>query len=1498
MRLSLTNLACLLSVLTVLGCYSVTASATTDISALQFDNYSVAEGLTQSTVIDIIEDKHGFIWVATGDGLNRFDGYEFKQYHHSPGATNSLPDKIVRKLFIDSKERLWIGTDKGLARYNQEKDDFTRFDNGNTELTNSFIGAISETEDGELWIANKQHLYRYNEQKNDFAVITLAGKSVFPETTLIHHESDFIWIGSYGQGIWVYDKSSKNLHSLKENNPWGLNIPSDILHDLKIINGQYWLATEQGLYVVNQELNLLRILDKRSSPSIAGDTVRSISTEANGDIWIGTTEGLSILNPTTMAILTIDQRNDALVSLKSRYIFKLFTDRNDTLWLGSYTGGLHRFNENAAFIKHYEAIPHSNISLSGNMVWALSESGDGNIWIATQTDGLNHFNPQTGEFSHYLQDFPHFIWDMSIDDKDRAWLATMDGVYVYQLVKNAPPVRLTQLLPSEAVENISLAAGKAWLSTTGKMTSIDLEDFSISHTQVANSEGQLVKPTIVDSNKNLWMISGGKLSLYNLDTQQFNHLLVQPEQQPSPFLNANAVIEGEKFFWISSLKNGLYKLDKSTYQPVQHFSKANGLSDNVVLTMLLDKQYLWVATFKGIDQISLNDGKIVRHITRAQLDYNELNESAGLITKNGSILFGGTNGFHVFRPERLTNSAVALSMKPTITGLQLLNQRVTLNDIGSPLDKPIHLTNALTLENDASPFSFEFAQINPINPGSINYRYQMQGLSDQWLEADSRIRQASFTNLGFGDYVFKVQARELDGPWSDAAALKIHIKSPIWLHRYALIIYALLGFLLLSYWYNQYQHRKNTQKRVQDSEERLKLTLWSSGDELWDWDIPKEEVFRSNIWGIMDFPQDNQRVVTELPSNIHPADISRVREVLSEHLQGHSEFYETTYRVKNFSGKWMWLLDRGKVVTWSADKKPLRMTGTLKNISHLKEAEEQLRLFKRSIETISDGVFITDTSFRIVSVNQAYCHHTGESKQKALASYLNFEQYPPAFTEEVRKALKQKGNWSGEVESVRHGNDRYEIDLNIDAIQDETGSVSHFVGVFSDITSRKQTEKELLQLANTDTLTGLPNRSFFQASHQNLIRRTTSHALICMDMDNFKKINDSMGHQTGDLLIKQIAARLQKITGTSSTCYRLGGDEFSILIENTTDVHRITHLAQSILDDMARSFVINRQEFVLGASLGIAFYPEDGKTPQELLKNADTAMYFAKNAGGNKYQFFSGEMNQNAVRQLQIENLIRHGIKEDLFTVYYQPKVDIASGQLISMEALVRFEHPEKGIVSPDQFIPLAEETGQIIDIGEIVLRKACEQTQQWVKKGLFTGRVAINISARQFELPDLDRRIEQILKETGLSALHLECEITEGTLMQHPEQSLQLMQRLREMGIHLALDDFGTGYSSLAYLKRFPLNTLKIDKAFIDDIATSSVDRHMTSAIITIAHNLGLKVVAEGVEEEQQLSILRRYECEMLQGYLYSKPLSAERFTRLLVENRHLSKLIKQQNL
>jgi diguanylate cyclase (GGDEF)-like protein/PAS domain S-box-containing protein len=1484
-----------------------------------FVKYSKSEGLVQNTVTNSLEDTHGYMWFSTFEGLSRFDGYEFKNYRHSKSDPTSLPHNFTKKLLLDSQGNLWVATKNGLAKYNSLKDNFTNYNKDNSQLNSNEIFTIALNKDGNLLVSTAANLYLYDDLASSFLPFTVNGKKLPADIKVIFSEPNKTWIGSLASGIFILEHSSNTLYSLKESNPWNLKIEAKYIFDFKKINNNYWLATEIGAYKIDPNLSSVKLLNSQNTPSLVGNDVRSILQNHNGNIWLGTTTGISILNRNFEHLHSYNNQNNINFGLESSHILSLYKDSNNSIWLGTYSGALYRYNADSSEIKLFnqEPVEPSELSempnqskasgLSGKIVWGLSEDSRGKIWVGTQSNGLNQLDTENYVFKHFLSGFKHNIWALKIDKLDRIWIASSGGLFIYEQSSDARLTLVKTLYPGKDIINLSYFFGRMWLRTeNGIVNWVDPKNLEINEIDLVDNKINYIKALFVDANKNLWLDTNLGMVLYNLDSKILRQLDIELGTSVRNFIS---VIEVNDGFWVSSLSQGIIKLEKSSYRVTNQLNDENGLASNTILKTIKFKDSLWVSHVNGgIDEISLETGNVLQNIASSRLGYNELNEDSGMLSKAGKIFFGGTDGFLMFDPNSLSLEAniqkgsenlTQVSKAPTITQLRLFNLPISVHSDNSPLIKPINLSDSIDLPNESSMLSINFAQVNPVNPEAVRYRYRLLGLSDKWIETDSEsLRRAQFSYLDFGSYEFVVQSKTPLADWSERKSLKINIAPPFWLERNALILYAVLSILILLYTFKQIRSKNAIRQHIQVNEERLKLTLWSSGDELWDWDIYLGQVFRSNTWGTLDFPQDDIRVNSSYEANIHPNDIQRVQQSLNEHLSEKTEHYEITYRARTYKGEWLWVLDRGKVVARDNNHQPQRMTGTLKNISHLKEAEEQLKLFKRSIETISDGVFITDTSFKFISVNNSYCKYTGETREQALASFLTFHQYPGAFTEEVKKSLQQKGNWSGEVESRRGAGEKYEMDLNVDAITDEDGKISHYVGVFSDITSRKVTEKELLKLSNTDPLTDLPNRSFFQASHNNIVRRDTQHALICLDMDNFKKINDSLGHQTGDILIKQIAKRLQKMAGTKATCYRLGGDEFSILIDNSTDIHHITHFAQTILDSMARPFIINKQEFVLGASLGIAFYPEDGRTPQELLKNADTAMYFAKNAGGNKYQFFSGEMNQNAVRQLQIENLIRHGLKEDLFTVFYQPKVDIASGKLVSMEALVRYEHPEKGLVSPAQFIPLAEKTGQIIEIGEVVLRKACEDTKRWVDAGLFTGRVAVNISAKQFEIPDLDERIMSILQKAGLSALHLECEITEGTLMQSPENALRMMQRLRERGIHLALDDFGTGYSSLAYLKRFPINTLKIDKAFIDDIATSTEDRHMAEAIITIAHNLGLKVVAEGVENESQLSILRRYKCEMLQGYLYSKPLSAVRFERLLKENHQLQKVIQNSNI
>ena len=703
---------------------------------------------------------------------------------------------------------------------------------------------------------------------------------------------------------------------------------------------------------------------------------------------------------------------------------------------------------------------------------------------------------------------------------------------------------------------------------------------------------------------------------------------------------------------------------------------------------------------------------------------------------------------------------------------------------------------------------------------------------------------------------------------------------------YLLSIVLLLSFGALLLAHLSIVKMRRYQRRLEHSEERLRLSLWGSGDELWDWNIEEGTLYRSSSWQT---PVELAPNTQDIPPNrqqIHPQDLDRVSDALSEHLAGKTPYFEATYRIQSSANEWVWVLDRGKVVSYNSQQQASRMTGTLKNIHHIKLAEERLQLFAQCLENISDAVVICDNNFRILEVNPAFSRITSKSRAEVLHLPFELSLYPNRFLRDIRQKLATTGTWAGEVEEQRSDGQTYYAELNFNIVRDERGEIQQYVAVFSDITERKNREKELSRLANSDTLTGLPNRALFLSQLSQLVKQQKRHSLLMFDLDNFKKINDSLGHQLGDGLLIKLTERLSLFPRSKGQLYRLGGDEFAILLENTNDIHTITSLAKELIKQINLPFFIHQHELVISCSIGIVLYPEDGQDPQSLLRNADTAMYHAKNEGGNRYLFFNDSMNKQAVKRLQIENLIRHGLKEDFFTVYYQPKMDIHSGKLLGMEALVRFITPKRGIISPATFIPVAEETGQIVEIGAVVLRKACQQVKAWIDQELFHGRVAVNLSAKQFMLPFLCEQIDDVLQQTELPSYHLELEITEGTVMQSPTMAIDTMKKLRARGIHLAMDDFGTGYSSLAYLKQFPLNTLKIDKAFVDDMGTAR-GRNMVDTIVTIAHNLSLTVVAEGVEVKQQLDMLKKLRCEVIQGYYYSKPLSADDFTQFLRQQK-----------
>ncbi|MDD5329801.1 MAG: EAL domain-containing protein [Sulfuricella sp.] len=462
----------------------------------------------------------------------------------------------------------------------------------------------------------------------------------------------------------------------------------------------------------------------------------------------------------------------------------------------------------------------------------------------------------------------------------------------------------------------------------------------------------------------------------------------------------------------------------------------------------------------------------------------------------------------------------------------------------------------------------------------------------------------------------------------------------------------------------------------------------------------------------------------------------------------------------------------------------------------------------------------------------------------------------------------------------------------IDHLQEYQGQVEDYRHTLEEKVEQrtrqlKESTEHAFRLAQHDMLTGLPNRAMLTEHLHQALAHASRHerrvAVLFIDLDRFKNINDALGHDTGDILLKSAAARLLGSVRESDTVARLGGDEFVVVLPDADGERDATAVAHKILDALSNPFELTGKEFNISGSIGISLYPEDGSDSTSLVKNADTAMYNAKGSGRNTYRFYTPDMNVRVMERLKMENNLRRGLERDEFFLLYQPQVDIASGAVLGLEALSRWNQPDEGLISPAHFIPVAEESGLILPFGEWVLRTACAQTRRWLDQGIDPGRVAVNFSMRQFEQQNPAHLVAQILRETGLDARHLELELTETLISHHPDQAIATLAALREMGVEISIDDFGTGYSSLSYLTRFPIHKIKIDRSFILGIGKDPSDEAVINAIIAMARSLGLTTIAEGVESEEQLAFLRAHDCDQIQGFLFSQPLSAEKAAQFI---------------
>jgi diguanylate cyclase (GGDEF)-like protein/PAS domain S-box-containing protein len=576
--------------------------------------------------------------------------------------------------------------------------------------------------------------------------------------------------------------------------------------------------------------------------------------------------------------------------------------------------------------------------------------------------------------------------------------------------------------------------------------------------------------------------------------------------------------------------------------------------------------------------------------------------------------------------------------------------------------------------------------------------------------------------------------------------------------------------------------------------------------------------------------------------------------------------------------------DQGKVI------------GLLKcgeDITDRKLADEKLQLMARVFEHSGEAVVITGPDNRILAVNSTFTRLTGYSQEEVVGQtpkILQSGKESKDFYVAMWETLARENYWQGELWDKRKDGTFYPKWLVISVVRNKQGEIINYIGSFTDISERKQAAHRIEHLAHHDPLTNLSNRYSLLGKLSQALelakRSMTQLSLLFIDLDHFKNINDSLGHHIGDILLNHVAERLLESVRSADIVARIGGDEFVVVLQQIHSGIAAAQIAGKIQQNLSQAIQLEGHSLHITPSIGISMYPGDGETVDELMKNADLAMYHAKSKGRNNYQFYKMEMNRNVQERLLLESDLLAAIEREEFVLHYQPQIDMSTGRMIGVEALVRWQQPQRGLVLPDIFIPVAEDTGLILPIGELVLKYACRQMAAWTFEGLPPFRMAVNLSARQFKQPHLPRMLEELIAATGVDPHQLELEITESVAMDNPETAIFHLRRFREMGVELAIDDFGTGYSSLSYLKLLPVNRLKIDRSFIMSLETDSDDTEIAAATIALAHTLGKEVVAEGVETEGQLSFLRCQKCDIVQGFLFSHPLPASEILNYLRQN------------
>jgi diguanylate cyclase (GGDEF)-like protein/PAS domain S-box-containing protein len=1471
-----------------------------------FQRVNDVDDLSQNTVTALLQDRTGFVWIATEGGLHRYDGYEFLSFRHSPEEPGSLPESFVTALAEDTAGRLWIGTSSGGVAWFDAAG--SRFVAGEA-VASAGIGALLPDPDGGLWVGAARGIFRLaaDGARSDVLIHEQVAGQPAETHELLRDARGRVWAAT-SRGLYRFARAGERAQRIGAES---LLAATTVASDAQ---GRIWVADDSGLFRVGDDDRV----ERAWSDGDASAEIRTIVQAPDGRLWMAFYGGgLVVFDPDGGTAERMPRQPNLPGSLPEDSVRELMMDRTGLLWVGGEVFGVSRTDPTGARFRLLVDETPGHATVESNNVRSLLEDARGGLWVGTHGDGLKRYDFGTRTFEHFVdplraalpaerRDAALRIDALAAAPGGALWVGGNHGLLLLD-----PATRRASRIavdpagiagPSGAVVRSLLAArdGSLWVgSMDGGLSrrSPDGRRWTTWRTTPADAAG-LWNNTIMclheDAGGRIWIGTLQGINLLDPATGVVRRLPRAGVARDTPAGDlVRAILESaDGTLWFGT-HDGLSRLEELTPDGARfrRYLARDGLPGSTVYGIRDDSRGdLWLSTNRGIVRFEVDSGRFLPHAIEDGLQGLEFNGGAQAELADGRIAFGGPHGINLFAPERAATSAAPAPL--AITAWQVGDER-------RPVLAPTAF-DRIDIDHDQRILGFSVAVLDYAAPSRNQFEYRLDGFADRWFALGSN-NQIVFTDLDAGHYTLRVRGSNPAGvPSQGEATLAIHVAPPWWTAPpmqalYAALALALVGLPVLS-WRRRAERERQHTRELREREERLRVAIWGSGDEFWDYDLRRNTMVRIGADSLLGFEAEQRLTADQWRAQaVHPEDRARVERILEEHVAGRRESFESEHRVRTAGGNYVWVRSRGRIVERDEAGRALRVAGTARDVTATREADRERRIAEEVIRSMAEAVTVTDLEFRFVSVNAAFTRITGYTGAEVLgldSALLNCEQHSQDFHNALRRTVQQSGHWSGELWQRRKDGEEFLCWLELSEVLDDAGNRTHWVGVLTDITDRKRAEQELRYLANYDTLTGLPNRTLLGERLAHAMIRARRHgskvAVLFLDLDRFKHVNDSLGHAAGDRLLKAAAARIQATVRDSDTVARLGGDEFTVVIEDLADTVQAERVAQKLLDAFVMPLDIDgRTEIVISPSIGVSIYPDHGQVPTDLLKYADTAMYQAKEKGRNTFQTYTEAMDAQARMRASMVSHLHRAVERGELSLVYQPKMSLVDGRITGVEALLRWRNAELGQVSPVTFIPLAEETGLIVPIGEWVIREACVQVQRWMKAGLNATTMAVNVSMLQLLRGELYTTLRQMLEDFRVPAHRIELELTESMVMANAEQSISTLTQIKSLGVNLAIDDFGTGYSSLAYLKRLPIDTLKIDKEFVGDITTDPDDEAITATIITMAHSLGLDVVAEGVETQEQLDYLREQRCDEVQGHFVSPPIDGDRLFKFMLDRK-----------